>query len=590
MERRLVAILAADVVGYSHLMGEDEAGTLDRLKALRKELVQPKIRERKGRIVKLMGDGLLAEFPSVVEAVQCAGDIQDSMSEREADLPDDQRIRLRIGVNLGDIIVEGSDIYGDGVNVAARLEALADPGGICISGSVFDQVKGKVDLGFEDRGEQEVKNIAEPVQVYRVLTDAPAIQDVRSSSTVLPLPDKPSIAVLPFTNMSGDPEQEYFSDGITEDIITELSRFRSLFVIARNSSFHYKGQSPKVHDLGRELGVAYVVEGSVRKAGNRVRVTTQLVEAASGNHLWAERYDRDLEDIFAIQDDLTRTIVSTVAGRIEVVGHRRASRTNADGLEAYDLVLRARRHCYAFTKPDNAKAKKLLERAIALDPSNARAHAALANCHHLDWISHWAAVGDESLNEAHRLAKRAVELDGTDSYAQWTLGCTYMFERRYQNSRLHVERALELNPNDVEARALYGMILTNIGETNEAMAAYREAELVDPHHLSWMPWYWGWTYFTVSRFNEAIEALERIEQPHLEILALLAASYAYVGRSKEASRALNSLLSVAEKEMVDPPGRSATAWARDWNTLQSYKDDALREVLAAGLRKAGLDP
>jgi adenylate cyclase len=405
-----------------------------------------------------------------------------------------------------------------------------------------------------------------------------------------PLSDKPSIVVLPFVNMSGDPEQEYFADGITEDVITELSRFRALNVIARNSSFFYKGKSTKVQEVGRELGVAYVVEGSVRKAKNRIRVAAQLVDSESGNHLWADRYDRDLEDIFAVQDDLTRTIVSTVAGRIEVVGHRRASRTSADSLEAYDLVLRARRHCYAFTKPDNAEAKKLLERAIALDPLNARTHAALANCHHLDWISHWAAVGDESLNEAHRLAKRAVELDGTDSYAQWTLGCTCMFERRYQNSRLHVERALELNPNDVEARALYGMILTNIGETNEAMAAYRDAELVDPHHLSWMPWYWGWTYFTVSRFNEAIEALERIEQPHLEILALLAASYAYVGRSKKAGRALNSLLSVAENEMVDFPGRSATAWARDWNTLQSYKDDAIREVLAVGLRKAGLDP
>jgi adenylate cyclase len=332
LERRLAAILAADVVGYSRLMSEDETGTLERLKSLRKELVQPKIKERKGRIVKLMGDGLLAEFPSVVEAVQCAIDIQQSMIGREADLPDERRISLRIGVNLGDIIVEGSDIYGDGVNVAARLEALADPGGICISGPAFELVDGKLDLTFDDIGEQQVKNIARPVRVYRLALGSQQTSPSKHLAEPLPLPDKPSIAVLPFTNMSGDPEQEYFSDGITEDIITELSRFRSLFVIARNSSFHYKGQSPKVQDVGCELGVRYVVEGSVRKAGNRIRVTAQLVEASSGNHLWAERYDRDLEDIFAVQDELVRTITSTVGGRVESAGEIRADRLSESDL------------------------------------------------------------------------------------------------------------------------------------------------------------------------------------------------------------------------------------------------------------------
>ena len=590
VERRLTTILAADVVGYSRLMAANEAGTLTSLKALRRELVEPKTTEHHGRVVKLIGDGTLMEFGSVVDAVHFAVDLQRAMALRNTDVPEDQRITYRIGINIGDVIIEGDDIYGDGVNIAARLESLADPGGICVSRTVFSHVKGKVDLGFEDLGEQELKNIPEPIRVYRVVSDTPAVQTVRSPSTGLPLPDKPSIAVLPFTNMSGDPEQEYFSDGITEDIITELSRFRSLFVIARNSSFHYKGRSPKIQDVGRELGVAYVVEGSVRKAGNLIRVTAQLVESESGNHIWAERYDRDLEDIFAVQDDLTRTVVSTIAGRIEAVGHGRASRMSADSLQAHDLVLRARRHTYAFTRPDNAEAQKLLARAIALDTANARAHAALAMSHKLDWLSHWLKEGDASLTEAHRLAKKAVALDDSDCYAQWVLGCTYLFGRRYHNSRFHLGKALELNPNDVEARALYGMFLTYIGQTDEALAEYEQAQKVDPHHLTWLPWYQGFTYFTALRFNEAIEILEPIEQPANEVRGLLTASYALVGRLEEANLMLGSFLRAAEDEMVDFPGRSVAAWMRNWHSLVAYKNDADREVWADGLRKAGLDP
>ncbi len=384
MERRLAAILAADVVGYTRLMGADEAGTLRHLTELRQQVLEPLIAEHRGRVVKLMGDGLLVEFASVVDAIACAVAWQERVAEHEAKGDEDKRFKFRIGINLGDVIVEGDDIHGDGVNIAARLEGQAEAGGICLSGDAYRQAKGKVEVGFEDLGEQVLKNVAEPVRVYRIAGDRSSTGAVSPAREPLALPDKPSIAVLPFINMSGDPEQEYFSDGITEDIITELSRFRALFVIARNSSFHYKGTSPKVQDVGRELGVAYVVEGSVRKAGNRVRVTAQLVESESGNHVWAERYDRDLEDIFAVQDDLTRTVVSTIAGRIEAVGHRRASRMSADSLQAHDLVLRARRHTYAFTRPDNAEAQKLLARAIALDPSNARAHAALSMSHMLD--------------------------------------------------------------------------------------------------------------------------------------------------------------------------------------------------------------
>ncbi len=590
MERRLAAILAADVVGYTRLMGADEAGTLRHLTELRQQVLEPLIAEHRGRVVKLMGDGLLVEFASVVDSIACAVAWQERVAEHEAKGDEDKRFKFRIGINLGDVIVEGDDIHGDGVNIAARLEGQAEAGGICLSGDAYRQAKGKVEVGFEDLGEQVLKNVAEPVRVYRIAGDRSSTGAVSPAREPLALPDKPSIAVLPFINMSGDPEQEYFSDGITEDIITELSRFRALFVIARNSSFHYKGTSPKVQDVGRELGVAYVVEGSVRKAGNRVRVTAQLVESESGNHVWAERYDRDLEDIFAVQDDLTRTFVSTIAGRIEAVGHRRASRMSADSLQAHDLVLRARRHTYAFTRPDNAEAQKLLARAIALDPANARAHAALSMSHMLDWFSHWVKEGDASLTEAHRLAKKAVALDDTDSYAQWSLGCTYLCGRRYRNSRFHLAKVLELNPNDVEARALHGMFLTFIGQTDEALAEYEQAKKVDPHHLAWLPWYQGFTYFTALRFNEAIEILEPIEQPANEVRGVPAASYALVGRLEEANLMLGSFLRAAEDEMVDFPGRSAAAWMQNWHSVVPYKNDADRQVWVDGLRKAGLDP
>jgi len=447
------------------------------------------------------------------------------------------------------------------------------------------------ELGVEP--EAETEQLADDIRTGEartgeVVDPAPASHAPPAES--LSLPDKPSIAVLPFVNMSGDADQEYFADGITEDIITELSRFRALIVIARNSSFYYKGRSPKVQDVGRELGVAYVVEGSVRKAGNRIRVVAQLVECESGNHVWAERYDRDLEDIFAVQDDLTRTVVSTIAGRIEAVGHRRARRMSADSLLAHDLVLRARSHTYAFTRPDNIEAQKLLARAIVLDPANARAHAAFSMSHMLDWFSHWEKEGDESLTESHRLAKMAVSLDDTDCYAQWSLGCTYLCRRRYRNSRFHLEKALDLNPYDVEARALYGLFLTYIGQPEEALAEYDQAKKVDPHHLTWLPWYYGFAFFTALRFKEAIEILESIEQPANEVRGLLAASYALVGWLEEANLMLGSFLRAAEDEMVDFPGRSVAAWMQSWHSVVPYKNDADREVWADGLRKAGLDP
>ena len=410
--RRLAAILAADVVGYSLLMGKDEAGTLERLKALRSELVQPKIAERKGRVVKLMGDGLLAEFPSVVEAVQCAVDIQQSMAGREPTLPDERRIRLRIGVNLGDIIVEGSDIYGDGVNVAARLEGIAEPGGICISGQAFDAVEGKLDFAFEDIGPQQVKNIAKPVRAYRL-----GVRDLQERSPTpeaqqLQLPDKPSIAVLPFDNMSGDPEQAYFSDGITEDIITELARFNSLFVIARNSSFAFKGKAIDVGEIGRKLGVHYLVEGSVRKAGKRIRITAQLIEAATGNHIWAERYDRNLEDIFAVQDEVVREIVTAVPGALDAAAIRHVQRRPADNLTAYEHLLRA----FHMRRQDwgSPEAVGLLEKVIAADPQCASAYAFLANWHAYSILAHGVRY-EAARSKTLAFANKAIQLDPNES-------------------------------------------------------------------------------------------------------------------------------------------------------------------------------
>jgi TolB-like protein/class 3 adenylate cyclase len=577
LERRLAAILAADVVGYSRLMGEDETGTLERLKSLRKELVKPKITERKGRIVKLMGDGLLAEFPSVVEAVQCAGDIQDSMNEREADLPDDRRIRLRIGVNLGDIIVEGSDIYGDGVNVAARLEALADPGGICISGSVFDQVKGKVDLGFEDCGEQEVKNIAEPVRVYRVVSDAPAVQGMRSSSTLLPLPDKPSIAVLPFTNMSGDPEQEYFSDGITEDIITELSRFRSLFVIARNSSFHYKGQSPRVQDVGRELGIHYVVEGSVRKAGNRVRITAQLVEAESGNHLWAERYDRDLENIFDVQDEVVQEIAASVPGQLNVAAMERARRRPAESLSAYDCLLRG--EWLMFRDFTDRNVIPLFERAVEIDPQCARAYIQLARLHAYSFTQ--GVSVDEAAQSARTLAEKALEISPSDPSIQAIAAVTYMMMCEHDLAQQHIERAISLNPNDGEVMASAVFVLNYLGDREEALRWNRNHLRHDPVSSDGYRENAVDLYYMARRYEDVIAVFRGWRNPPLHVYAGLAAAYAQNGQPEEAKAALETCL----REL--PEGFDIAAIFRLQFRQCAKPEDA--EHWREGYRKAGLD-
>jgi len=589
MERRLAAIMATDVVGYSRLIRADEEGTIAALQALRADLIDPKIAEHHGRIVKLMGDGMLVEFASVVDAVHAAVETQQAVTVHNADVPADRRIELRIGINLGDVVIDGDDIHGDGVNVAARLEAMAEPGGICVSGMVYEGVRDRIDVPFEDLGEQEVKNIDRPVRVWRWLAEGQATVAPRHVDAPLPLPDKPSIAVLPFTNMSGDPEQEYFSDGITEDIITELSRFRSLFVIARNSSFYYKGQSPKVQDVGRELGVQYVVEGSVRKAGNRVRVTAQLVEAASGNHLWAERYDRDLEDIFAVQDELVRTITSTVGGRVDSAGEMRAERLSESNLLAYDHVLRASAAFLRLNKEDSRRAGHHVRQAIELDPQSAQAHLLLAEVCLLDWMAHWVEDRDATLLAAFESAKRAAALDESSSAALATLGEIQVFRREFEDARHSLERAIELNPNNAAALSLHGLYLVAVGRAEEAVAQYELSARINPLQRDWVDWLNGIALFTARRYDEAIAALRTIKDPINEVRGWLAASYAGAGRLEEARATLEEFLRVAEEDMAIFPGRKLADWEDYWHGAMEYQDNADFEHLYDALRKAGLE-
>ncbi len=468
MERRLAAIMAADVVGYSRLMGDDEAGTLERLKALRKDLVQPSIAKRKGRVVKLMGDGLLAEFPSVVEAVQCAVDIQEQMAAREAGVADERRIRLRIGINSGDIIIEGQDIYGDGVNVAARLEGLAEPGGICISGKVHEEVRKRIAIRFADLGRREVKNIGQPVSVWHWLPgELPGDALLSSQPVPRALLDKASITVLPFANMSADPEQEYFSDGVTEDIITELSRFSELFVIARNSSFQFKGSSVDIREAARRLGAQYVMEGSVRKVGNRIRITAQLIDASSGANLWADRYDRQLEDIFEVQDDVVRAIVAILPGRIAAAGAEGSRRKPTSDMTAFDYLLRGN-HVLARRGDSIRKAIGYYQKAIACDPEFAAAYAGIAVA---EGMSVWdlSTYHDKPLERAYAAGKKALELDPTDYRSHAAFGEALRQFGEHALARHHLQRAMILNPNSARVLGYWAMLQAYTGDPKGAI-------------------------------------------------------------------------------------------------------------------------
>jgi len=586
LERRLAAILAADLVGYTRLMGSDEAGTLQRLTELRQQVLEPLIADHHGRIVKLIGDGLLVEFASVVDAVTCAVTWQNAVAEREREAKAGSALQFRIGINLGDVIVEGDDIHGDGVNVATRLEGFAEPGAICLSGDAYRQVRGKIEAEFEDLGEQKLKNVAELVAIYRVANTRTF--ESASSLAIAPRPDQPSIAVLSFANLSDDPGQQYFSDGITEDIITELSRFRSLFVMARISSIVFKSKAMSARDLAHGLGVEYVVEGSVRRAGDRVRITAQLINVATGAHLWGERYDREMRDVFAVQDEVARSIASATSGRVEAAGRERAERLSPTALRAYDLVLRAKALTSRYTREDNQQALACAERAVKLDTTSARAHAHSAWCHFFNHMAGWVPDRENALAQAYELAQRAIVLDETDSFPHAILGAIYWFRREYDEARSELETAISLNPNDPEARRYYGGFLAATGNPDAAIEQIELAKQLNPFDTRWVPWIQGIVWFTARRYDKAIASLKRARDPINEVRGWLAASYAQAGREEEARTTLREFLRVAEADMVDFPGHRLEDWKPYWHGAFEYQDQNDFEHLFDALRKAGL--
>jgi adenylate cyclase len=583
MKRRLAAIMSADVAGYSRLMAADETGTLGRLKALRGDIIDPLIARHSGRIVKLMGAGALVEFASVVDAVSCAMEIQNAVAADQAAAPDHERLELRIGINLGDIIVDGDDIYGDGVNVAARIEALATPGGICISRAARDQVRDKLDVELEDMGEIEVKNMPRPVRVFRVSvghnTGGPG-----ASKPPPIMPEKPSIAVLPFVNMSGDPEQEYFADGIAEDLITALSKIRWFFVIARNSTFTYKGQAVDVTRVAEELGVRYVLEGSVRKAGNRVRITAQLIDATTGAHVWAQRYDRELTDIFALQDEMTQTIVAVVEPELGAAERERARHAPPENLDAWETYQRGLWHMWTFTKEGVAEAQSLLRRARELDPGFAAAHAYEGYSHYINVIVGFSESQDDSVAAGLAAAKKAVALDERDSVGYFALVRNLMVRGEHDASIAALEKSLAINPNFAQAHHGLGFALALSGRLDEAATSLEMAERLSPRD----PLMWGFKAVhslicvLLHQDEKAVElARETMREPRSIGFwphAVLASALGNLGRIDEARAALDDAL----REKPD------TSLAFLKKLMPTKPPDGLEPFLD-GLRKAGLE-
>jgi TolB-like protein/class 3 adenylate cyclase/Flp pilus assembly protein TadD len=550
VDRRLAAILAGDVAGYSRLMGADEEGTLRRLKAYRKDLVDPKITEHRGRIVKTTGDGMLVEFVSVIDAVRCAVEIQRGMAERNADVPTRERIQFRMGINVGDIISDDNDIYGDGVNVAARLEALAEPGGILVSRNVHDQISDRLGFGFEDMGEQTVKNIARPIGVHRIsLLESTRSVTGKSGAVVAKAEpstgDRPSIAVLPFSNMSGDPEQEYFADGISEDIITGISKLRWFFVIARNSSFTYKGKAVDVKRVARELGVRYVLEGSVRKSGNRVRITAQLIDAGTGNHIWADRYDGELTDIFELQDEITKTVVAAIEPKLlEAEGMRSQNRSSAD-LGAWDLVMHANSLLWRQTKADSDAAIAMLTEATGRYADYAPAHSMLAFALLFRGILGGVARTSD-VKDATALATRAAELDNNDPWAHLALGYASFLMRRTDQAVEECRRALEINPNFAAAHGYLGTALAYAGQSDEAILHSEQALRMSPHDPQNAIFNVGLgaAHYLAGRYAEAIGYGRKAVQQRSRFAPghrLLCASLAQGGQVEEARAILDRL-------------------------------------------------
>jgi adenylate cyclase len=605
-------------------MGENEALTLERLKTHQRELIEPTIEAFYGHIVKLMGDGILVEFPSVVEAVSCAVTIQQGMAERNKDTTETEQIVFRIGINLGDIIVEEDDIFGDGVNIAARLEGLASPGCICISGAVYDAIGNKLPLDYEFLGEQTVKNIEQPVRTYRVqlasgaeleipepegpsnqksqirrsvmviavlvavagmlLWLQPWQQKVESASdepVVTTLLERPSIAILPFDNMSGDPEQEYFVDGITEDIITGFSRLSNLTVIAWNTSASYKGENVQAQQVGKDLGVAYVLDGSVRKSGDRVRITAQLLGTKNGNNIWAERYDRRLTEIFALQDEVTKKIVNALAIRLSAAEKEKLGHSSTNNIEAYDVFLRGQQYSMQRTKEGNELARDAYRQAIELDPIYARAYGALAVVLTNDFRNDWTELTlEEARARALELAQKAVAFDRSSPQAYWALGYVYLFRKQYDEAAEAAKQAVALSPNYADGYGLLAFINNFQGHAEDAIRYIRKAMALNPYYTYEYPWNLGRAYYMLGRYPEAIEALQDAIEHNEGVLyprLFLAASYVRLGQQDDAEWEI-------EQVEITNPDTTLTHLA---NTFPIKNEDEMNTFLE-DLRKAGL--
>jgi len=620
--RKLIAILSADVKGYSRLMGEDDEATVRTLTAYR-EVISVVIQKHRGRVVDSPGDNILAEFASVVDAVRSAVEMQEELRIRNAELSEDRKMEFRIGINLGDVIHEEEQIYGDGVNVAARIEGLADAGDICISRDVYVQVKKKLSLGYEYWGEHSVKNIDEPVQVYRVLLEPEVVGKVidekkerprrwrwvavaavililvvavaaiwnfhlRSSfspekgafleTKVTSLTEKPSIAVLPFKNLGGDPEQEYFSDGITNDIITDLSKFRELSVIASNTVFTYKGNPVKVKDVSRDLGVRYVLEGSVQKIGGRLRINSQLIDANTGHHLWAERYDKDLRDLFKLQNEIVQTIVSKMAIQIEETERARVMRKSTDNLRAYDYLLRGQEHYYQHTRNGSKESRIMFQKAIEIDPRYSSAYAALAWAHLDDFFYGWTMFPEKSLQRAHDIAKKALSFEESNALAHSALGSIYLRRTQYDLAMSELQRAIELNPNDAQSQTMLGSVMLYSGRKDEAIYWKESAMRLNPRRDRGLFMTLAQAYYLNGRHEDAIIVLKKgvADQPDfVGNYIMLAAAYAQVGLTEEAKR---SAATVLQLHPFFETGSYGTV----------FRNPEDRTKIIDGLRKAGL--
>jgi adenylate cyclase len=571
--RRLAAILAADVVGFSSMMEKDEEGTLVRIKALQRKTIESYVAQHHGRMVKTTGDGFLIEFPSPVEAVRCAISIQ----EKAATGP----LQLRIGINLGDIIIEeDGDVYGEGVNVAARLEALCDAGGLLISGKVFDEIEGKIDRTFESRGEYTVKNITKPVRVYALEVNRP-ISSGTERTKLLPVPDKPSIAVLPFTNMSGDPEQEYFADGMTEDIITGLSRLKWLFVIARNSTFTFKGKAVDVRQVGQDLGVRYVLEGVVRVSGSRIRITGQLIDAASGRHIWAERYDRQLDDVFAVQDEITASVVAAIEPHLYAEEGARVASQSPENISAWGLVVRSIGLIGKLGRKENEEARSLLERAIAIEPTYAKAPAILSWAVWWAYYNYWLPDGEEGIALAQSHAEHALALDPSEPWARMMSGLCVSAEGQHERALPELEAALRVNPSFALAHTIYGWALARAGRFEDAVVETQTALRLSPADtfLSFYEFFHGFTLLVSGRFEDALPYLHRgvVAFPNVPThFAPLISCYGHLGSFEQTEALL-----VHRNSFAAPP--LTVSLVR--NMLRKYPYGS---IIAEGLIKAGV--